>query len=214
MKRIIIVGLLLAVSGLLLPWSHAQVMQYDAVGQLESVVYATTLCTAQYQYDLAGNLTNQTFSGTQADPDTDADAMADAWELVYFNSLLQPATGDYNQDTIDNLTHYQNRTDPTDPDTDGDSMSNIDEWVADTDVTNPASYFCVTVLSNTSPLTVQFLSSADRIYTLYWCSNLVADDWTNLPDQTDVPGKGGQDYLTDTNSPNSRSYRLSVGYPP
>jgi hypothetical protein len=62
--------------------------------------------------------------------------------------------------------------DTADPDQDG--MNNQQEYVAHTDPTNQASVFRITALTFTPYFQVQFLSASDRLYTLNWCTNLVA----------------------------------------
>lgn len=132
---------LAVLSGLLLvSTASAQQFTYDALGQLTSIRYdGTRLIT--YQADLAGNTTNLAVSAAQAETDADGDAMPDAWEWVYFNSLSESATNDFNQDTRSNLDHYLNQTDPAAPDTDGDGASNLDERTAGTNPLDPASVF-------------------------------------------------------------------------
>lgn len=130
--RALLLGILLATP------AAAQQFTYDPLGQLTAVRYDETR-RIDYQLDLAGNVTNVAISAAQAETDADGDAMADAWEWVFFNSLAQPAAGDFNQDTRSNLDHYLQQTDPTALDTDGDGSSNLDERAAGTDPLDPGS---------------------------------------------------------------------------
>ncbi len=97
---------------------------------------------------------------------------------------------------------------------DSDPLDNGQEYVADTDPTNPASYFRVAAVSNVSSWRLYFLSSSNRQYTMHWCSNLVNGVWTNIPGAGPRPGTGGADTLSDTNMPpNGPFYRLKVELP-
>jgi hypothetical protein len=98
----------------------------------------------------------------------------------------------------------------TDQNADNDPHNNGQEYIADTDPTNAASYFHVTAVSNLPPWTVHFLTSSNRQYTLNGCSNLVDAVWTNVPGQGPRMGSGGSDQMTDTNSAPRRFYRLKV----
>jgi hypothetical protein len=102
--------------------------------------------------------------------------------------------------------------DGADPDHDG--QNNWQEWQADTNPTNAASVLRLTILSDTAPVAITFSSSAARLYTLLWCSNLTANSvWTPVPGQTDMPGNGDAITLTDTNPPAPVFYRVSVRLP-
>jgi hypothetical protein len=97
---------------------------------------------------------------------------------------------------------------------DSDAFNNGQEYIADTDPTNPASYFHAFAASNLPPWTVYFLSSSGRVYTLNCCSNLVSAVWTNVPGAGLRLGAGGADSMQDTNlSPKGLFYRLKVELP-
>ncbi len=97
---------------------------------------------------------------------------------------------------------------------DTDTVNNLQEYIADTDPTNPASYFCVTAVSNLPSWTVCFQSSTGRLYTLNGVSNLVSGVWTNIPGAGPRFGAGGPDTLRDTNvPPKGPFYRLKVELP-
>jgi len=99
-------------------------------------------------------------------------------------------------------------------DVDGDAFSAHDERIADTDPTNANSYFCITGISNNSPIQIWFDSSSNRLYALYCTSNLTEEVWTNTPCQGPRPGAGGPDHMTDTNPAPQRFFRLGVTYTP
>jgi len=97
---------------------------------------------------------------------------------------------------------------------DTDAVNNLQEYIADTDPTNPASYFCVTAVSNLPQWTVCFQSSTGRLYTLNGISNLVSGVWTNIPGAGPRFGTGGPDTLRDTNvPPKGPFYQLKVELP-
>lgn len=98
-------------------------------------------------------------------------------------------------------------------DSDGDNVSDYEEMIADTDAANSNDYFHVTSISNNSPTTIYFDSSINREYTLVSCTNLSSKIWTEVPGTGPRKGNGPNDYMTDTNTPNKKTYyRLKVIY--
>ena len=73
--------------------------------------------TGDYDSDGVSNLqeyldgTNPTIP--EVGVDSDADGMADAWELSYFGNLAQSAGEDYDYDSLSNFDEYVDGTDPT-----------------------------------------------------------------------------------------------------
>ena len=59
---------------------------------------------------------------TTVDVDADSDGMLDVWEVLYFGSISQYPNGDYDGDGYTNLQEYLANTDPTDP---NDKPANI-----------------------------------------------------------------------------------------
>jgi hypothetical protein len=98
-----------------------------------------------------------------------------------------------------------------DPDLDGSLTGQ--EWIADTDPMNAASLFRIDVATIATPVTVTFLSSSNRLYTLESRANLAHAGWTTVAGQTDIAGSGGLLSLVDTNSSAARYYRVSVRLP-
>jgi hypothetical protein len=97
---------------------------------------------------------------------------------------------------------------------DHDPHTSGQEYIADTDPTNAASYFHIAAVSNLPPVTVFFQSSSNRWYTMIGCSNLVSGVWTNVPGAGPRGGSGGPDSTTDTNAPpKGPFYRLKVQLP-
>ena len=88
------------------------------------------------------------------------------------------------------------------------------DYVADTDPTNPTSYFRIAAISNLPSATVYFPSSSRRYYTLERRDNLLVGDWTNVPTQTVIPGGGGLDSLQDTTVATQQFYRVQVKVSP
>ncbi len=126
--------------------------------------------------------------------DSDGDGIPDYWALKYGLNPTNAATATNNAD--------------------GDAFNNLQEYIADTDPTNPASYFHVTAVSNLPPWTVYFLSSTGRLYTLNAITNLVSGVWTNVPGAGPRLGAGGADTMRDTNMPpKGPFYRLKVTLP-
>jgi len=86
--------------------------------------------------------------------------------------------------------------------------------VADTDPTNALSYLRIESISNLPPVSVQFLSSTNRRYTLWRADELVdTNSFTSVPGQVDVRGNGGAQTLRDTNTAASAFYRVGVRVP-
>jgi pectin methylesterase-like acyl-CoA thioesterase len=72
--------------------------------------------------------TNPPDIGADEFVDSDADGMADFWEIQYFTNLTKTATGDDDLpagDGLKNLYEYLFDLDPTKPDTDGDGLSDL-----------------------------------------------------------------------------------------
>ncbi len=123
--------------------------------------------------------------------DSDRDIMTDDWELRY---ALDP-------------------TDPSDASgrSDSDPHDNRQEFLADTDPTDPDDFFRIAAVSNNPPVTVYFTTSSNRFYSLLGCPRLITDNWSLI---TSKAGKGGADSLVDTNNPPKGAfYRLGVELP-
>jgi len=99
-------------------------------------------------------------------------------------------------------------------DSDGSGFNNLQDYIADTNPTNAASYFHITCVSNLPPLTVYFQSSPNRLYSLYSRTNLSSGAWAPVSSQTNISGNGGADSLQDTNTAHAqRFYRVGVQLP-
>jgi hypothetical protein len=133
-----------------------------------------------------------------------------AWgvQLVTFS-----VADDYNYwaQTLYGLTEA-NAAPESDPDHDG--FANLAEYTADTNPTNALSFFWVKPKTNSPPPALVFESSGQRLYSLYWCTNLSLPTWTVVPAQTDILGTGSEQTLTDTSEgTTTRYYRVGVRLP-
>ena len=85
------------------------------------------------------------------DPDSNDNGIPDEWELFYFSSLTNSASGDY----------------------DGDGFSNYDEYIANTHPTNGASFFqLLGAMSASTGRVVTVATEPDRKYTIYFADAL------------------------------------------
>jgi hypothetical protein len=126
------------------------------------------------------------------DPDDDGDGMPDAWELLYGLNPTNAADAVLSAD--------------------GDPASNLEEYVADTDPTDPISYLRFLTIEGVPP-TFTFLSSTGRIYTIQVNGDLAGSDWLPLPSLIGFQGVGGPDLRTDPFPGEYRNYRIFV-HPP
>ncbi|NCC50666.1 MAG: hypothetical protein EOM20_05560 [Spartobacteria bacterium] len=126
--------------------------------------------------------------------DSDGDLMTDCWEVRYG---LDPA------DAADGAL-----------DGDADRICNWQEWVADTEPTNGASFFHVSEVSNGTAHTISFLSSTARVYSLERCGTLTgSQEWHAVSNQVDLTGNGARLSLNDTNPASMSAYRVRVAAP-
>jgi hypothetical protein len=125
--------------------------------------------------------------------DSNGDGIPDGWTLRYGFNPTEPGVGSGNPD--------------------GDPHTTYEEWVADTDPTNAASCLRVTGVSDGPPLSVQFLSSTNRQYTLFRTADVTGGGWTGVPGQTNLPGAGGPMTLSDTNAVPQSFYKVGVRVP-
>jgi hypothetical protein len=85
-----------------------------------------------------------------------------------------------------------------------------EEWTADTNPTKASSVLRIEGISKGPPVTVQFASSSNRFYSLLYTTNLNQPAWTDVLGQTNLPGNGTFQVISDTNAIAPRFYRLSV----
>lgn len=136
--------------------------------------------------------------GNYSSVDHVGDGIPDGWRRQYFGS----------SGTTTNAASCA----AGNPDYDGED--NYHEYLADTNPTNALSWFHIQSTSIAAGFKVFFQSSASRKYTLYYGTNLTSGAWTNILSQTDIPGSGGVDVLTDpTPTTAQRFYRIGVALP-
>ncbi|MDZ4199187.1 MAG: hypothetical protein U1E27_07880 [Kiritimatiellia bacterium] len=117
----------------------------------------------------------------------------------YANNGFTPGEGE-------NWTDVENR----DPHNKG--MTLRDEFIAETDPTDPKSLFRVTVIEHGSPpVIIVEPSSPRRIYTLQYRASLTEGDWQDVPEQIDIPGGG--DPLQCLENAGAVFYRVIVNLP-
>ena len=98
-------------------------------------------------------------------------------------------------------------------DTDGDGYTAGQEYLAGTDPSDASSALRI-VEMRTAPPQFTVLSSPNRLYTLYRCTDLTIGNWVPVNDQTDLPGTGNLLTLIDPNAPAGNCfYRLGVRLP-
>ncbi len=130
--------------------------------------------------------------------DSVGDGIPDWWRARYFG-------GDGTETNADSCS----TADPDD-----DRIPNVEEFIADTDPTDSNSFFRVTDMTHDSPITVLFVSSTGRLYTMHGGAALFEGSWSNVPGAGPRPGAGGADSMTDTNEPpQGPFYRMGVQLP-
>ena len=148
--------------------------------------------------------------------DVDSEARSGNWDMGCDEFL------DSDGDTLPNIVETgtgvkQGDTDmgsnPHSAHSDNDTVSDGDEWIADTDPSNPNAFFQLTRLAQTASFGVTFPCSAARIYSLQACTNLPLSQWFGIAGQTNIPGGVSPMTLTDPGSLRQRSYRVKVAFP-
>jgi len=173
----------------------------DGDGTLEIIVQ--TFAGNCFMYSVPGSAENAllwpTARGTtlrqgRAAPlpsDVDSDGIPDWWELKHSTALAGVQAG---------------------ADQDGDGTKGWEEYVADTDPLQAASFLTVLDVSVDGGFRAFFQSSTSRTYSLQHSHDL--QSWVDVEGQTMIPGTGGIDSLTDP-APlgNLRLYRIQAMLP-
>lgn len=143
-------------------------------------------------------------------PDSDGDGLTDAAEAWMGTD---PAKADTDGDSMPDGWEAHFGFDPTnavdgDLDADADTCANAHEYIADTDPTNPASYFRPIEILGVGALEVwAFPASTACTFYLDGRTNLMAGDWGEL---TNAAGTGNTNiFPVDTADP-SAFYRVRV----
>jgi len=126
--------------------------------------------------------------------DSDNDLLGDGWEVLYgLNPLV-----------INNITL----------DVDGDGYNYYEEYLADTNPTNALSYFNISGIIPGTPVRVFYESSAHRVYSLLWQTNLFSAGWIQHDNSQQIPGTGAETSLSDyTPVQTQRFYKVNVDLP-
>jgi hypothetical protein len=124
--------------------------------------------------------------------DSNGDGIPDGWTHGYGLNPTDPAVGSSNPD--------------------GDPHTTWQEWVADTNPTNAASYFQIRSRPG-APGSVEFPSSTNRLYSLLASTDLNAPAFLPVPGQTNVTGTGATQTLSDTNAAAARFLQVEVKLP-
>ncbi len=133
------------------------------------------------------------------------DAQSDAAALVY-----EP----WQNWQLENFGSAGGAESDFDSDPDHDGYGNFSEFIADTNPTNPASFFVIQAISDNPCVPVHFISSSNRLYTLVSLGNLHESAWSNVPGAGPRLGAGGVDFMKDTNvPPHGPFFRILVELP-
>ena len=129
-----------------------------------------------------------------SDFDQDVDGLPDWWEQLYTNSPTALSAS---------------------ADSDGDGFSNLQEYIANTNPTNAASFFDNTGIFTSTNQTLYFDGSTDRLYQVFYTTNDLSS--TNLiwiaAHTNWIPGTGTNSSITVSNTAVTAFYRLHAALP-
>jgi hypothetical protein len=158
-------------------------------------------------------------SGTPSGSDDRILAISVPSYYSWITNTIAQADGDANTNGIPNYWEKQYSGTTTgltaSADSDSDGFSNLREYYADTNPTNPASFFEVTEFTVSSNQLVRFNGSTARQYQLFYTTNDLAS--TNLTwitvNTNKIWGAGTNTSITATNADSKAFYRLKVTLP-
>ncbi|MGD9782542.1 MAG: choice-of-anchor Q domain-containing protein [Kiritimatiellia bacterium] len=161
-------------------------------------------------------------------PDRDLDGrprpLDGNWDLAAVRDMgayeYDPDVADSNGDGVPDSWYHRHGLNAASPTIGGehgddDPFTNADEYAADTDPTNAASFFRILDIDPGPPAVVTFdPGSAARLYTFQFTEDLLAGGWSNVPGTVPRRGAGGIDSMQDAGTLPARSlYRLQVEVP-
>jgi hypothetical protein len=158
---------------------------YGSGGQLLKQTVYTTRISTRYAW-----ITN--VIGDELDQDVDL--LPDWWEKEHTGSATAMSASAHS---------------------DSDGFSNLEEWIADTNPTNRASFFNNTGAFTLTNQTFTFTGSTARLYRVYYTTNDLTDPgliW-NPAHSDPVWGAGSNTSITVTNTEDAVFYRLRVTLP-
>jgi hypothetical protein len=179
---------------------------------------AATLTSSNW----SGSVTND-LDGVPRPLDGNGDGIA-RYDIGAYEYLLP--TADSNGDGVPDSWTWQYGLNPTAPnvgaeDPDNDGQNTHSEWVADTSPVDGESLFRISRIALSAAhlgINVSFLSSSNRVYTLYWADNLLGAPgvWSAIPGAIDIRGNGTTTTLSDSSTASThaqRFYRVGVEVP-
>lgn len=136
---------------------------------------------------------------------------------TWATNVMNP-TGDLDGDGIPN--YWEQRYGTTtglvaSANTDGDGFTNFQEYLADTNPTNSASFFAIDSFVALADQTVTFIGSTARQYQVFYTTNdLAATNLTWIAAHTNkIFGAGTNSFITVTNTDDKAFYRLKATLP-
>ncbi|MGE4488471.1 MAG: hypothetical protein AB7E95_02880 [Kiritimatiellales bacterium] len=135
---------------------------------------------------------------------------------AWIKNTMDAVTGDDDFDGIPNWWEQQFGTDiVASVDQDGDGMTGEQEYIADTNPTNAASFFEIENFIALTNQTLYFTGSTSRQYQLFYTTNDLADSnlvWAAAHSNR-VWGTGSNSSITVTNTESKAFYRLKAILP-
>lgn len=124
--------------------------------------------------------------------DSDADGIADAWELNHWGNLTQANASSHS---------------------DADPLSDLEEYISGTDPSNDRSFFIIEQVTGGQDAALYFESQPNRRYTLQYKEQIHDPIWLNVPGEMQRLGLGGNDVMLDPNPLPKRYYRIKTTLP-
>jgi len=183
------------------------------LGSTSPCIDAGTNALSLVSTNWSASITND-LDGLARPLDGNGDSLA-RFDIGAYEVIL--ASADSNGDGIPDGWTQRFGLNPTDPSVaagnpDNDPHTTLDEWIADTDPTDPLSYLRIESILNLPPTTVQFLSSSNRTYTLRHATD-VAGPFLPVAGRENIPGTGGTQTFNDPNAAPASFYRIEVKLP-